>query len=130
MQILYDRDWSLTNTKLLMTKSYISPERITIRTEAHVIESDIYLSRATSAFSRGDYHSAHVFAITALETILKVLVEIALQPFSNSRFIETLGKSTAKLEMQNLLGEFLEITRLKEAKSEKVKEKLKLFKAI
>lgn len=32
MQILYDRDWLLTNTKLLMAKSYGSPERVDIRT--------------------------------------------------------------------------------------------------
>ena len=37
MQILYDRDWALTNTKLLMAKSYSSPERVDIRTEAHVV---------------------------------------------------------------------------------------------
>ncbi|HXX87578.1 MAG TPA: nucleotidyltransferase domain-containing protein, partial [Candidatus Acidoferrum sp.] len=58
LQILYDRDWLLTNTKLLMVKSYGSPERIDIRTEDHLISSDIYLSRATSAFSRQDYLSA------------------------------------------------------------------------
>jgi predicted nucleotidyltransferase len=130
MQILYDRDWSLTNTKLLMAKSYVLPERVDIRTEAHVIESDIYLSRATSAFSREDFRSAFISAITALENILKVLIEITLQPFSNSRFIETLENSTAKLEMQNLFNEFLEITQLKETDSENVKEKLKLFKTI
>jgi len=88
MQILYDRDWSLTNTKLLMAKSYGSCERVDIRTEAHVVESDIYLTRATSAFSRQDFRSSCLFATVALENILRVLVEIALQPFSNSRFME------------------------------------------
>jgi predicted nucleotidyltransferase len=130
MQILYDRDWSLTNIKLLMAKSYVSPERVGIRTETHIVESDIYLSRATSAFSREDFRSASIFAITALENILKVLVEITLQPLSNSRFIETLENSTKKLGMQNLFSEFLTVTQLKEADNESVKEKLKLFKII
>jgi predicted nucleotidyltransferase len=130
MQILYDRDWSLTNTKLLMAKYYASPERVEIRTETHVIDADIYLSRATSAFSREDFRSAHLFASLALENILKVLVEIALKPFSNSRFLENLEASTANFGMQTMFSEFLEVTRLKEANNESVKEKLRLFKNI
>lgn len=130
MQILYDRDWSLTNTKLLTAKSYSSPERVDIRTEAHVIESDIYLSRATSALSREDFQSAHLFAILALEYILRILMEIALKPFSNSRFIQKLEEATAKLEMQNLFNEYLKITSLNTADNSNVESKLKLFKTI
>ncbi|MDH7476980.1 MAG: nucleotidyltransferase domain-containing protein [Candidatus Bathyarchaeota archaeon] len=130
MQILYDRDWSLTNTKLLMAKSYASPERIDIRTETHIVDADIYLSRATSALARGDFRSAHLFAGLALENILKVLVEIALQPLSNSRFLENLEASTTKLGMQGLFKEFMEETRLKGSNNESVKEKLRLFKNI
>lgn len=130
MQILYDRDWSLTNTKLLMTKYYSSPERVDIRTEAHVIESDIYLSRATSAFSRTDFQSAQLFATIALENVLRVLMEITLRPFSNSRFLERLGESTAKLGMNELFNEFLEMAKLKEADNATVTGKLKLFKMI
>jgi predicted nucleotidyltransferase len=130
MQILYDRDWSLTNTKLLMAKSYGSPERIDIRTETHVIDSDIYLSRATSAFSREDFRSAHLFTMVALENILKVLVEIALAPFSNSRFVEKLEDSAAKLEMRDLFSDYLEVLGLSKADSAGVKDKLKLFKII
>ena len=99
MQILYDKDWSLTNTKLLMCKSYCSFERVDIRAEAHVVESDIYLSRATSAFSRGDFRSSCLFAAVALESLLGVFVEATLGPFSNSRFVEILEASCAKLGM-------------------------------
>lgn len=130
MQILYDRDWSLTNTKLLMAKSYNSPERVDIRTEAHVVESDIYLSRATSAFSREDFQSAHLFATIALENILRVLMEIALEPFSNSRFIQKLEESTTKLGMQNLFDKYLEITGLNKADDVNGEGKLKLFKTV
>ena len=130
MQILYDRDWSLTNTKLLMAKSYGSPERVDIRTETHVIDSDIYLSRATSAFSREDFHSAYLFTMVALENILKVLVEIALAPFSNSRFVEKLENSATKLEMRDLFTDYLEVLKLSKANSASVKDKLKLFKRI
>jgi predicted nucleotidyltransferase len=130
MQILYDRDWSLTNTKLSMAKSYGSPEKVDIRTEAHVVESDIYLSRATSAFSRKDFQSAHLFAAMGLENVLRVLMEVTLEPFSNSRFIEKLEESTAKLGMQNLFTEYLKISGLNEVDNVSVEDKLKLFKII
>lgn len=130
MQILYDRDWSLNNTKLLMVKSYGSPERVDIRTETHVIESDIYLSRATSAFSREDFRSAYFFATVALENILKVLVEIALEPFSNSRFVEKFEVSAAKMGMRDMFNEYIEITGLNKTDNVIAKDKLKLFKVI
>ena len=130
MQILYDRDWSLHNMKLLMAKSYASPERVDIRTEAHVVNSDVYLSRATSAFSREDFRSTHLSAALALESILKVLVEIALEPFSNSRFVEKLEISATKLEMSDLFNEYLEITKLNRADDSTVKEKVRLFRMI
>jgi len=130
MQILYDRDWSLTNTKLLMTKFYNSAERVDIRTETHIIDSDIYLSRATSAFSREDFESAYFFAIVALESILKVLIEIALEPFSNSRFIERLESSAAKLKMSDSFREYMETSKLNKLDNESVKEKMRVFKLI
>jgi predicted nucleotidyltransferase len=130
MQILYDRDWSLTNTKLLMGKSYASPERVEIRTEAHVVESDIYLSRATSALSRQDFRSSYLFAVVALENILRVPIEIALGSFSNSRFIETLESSLAKLGMHNLFNGYVEIARLGKVDDAGVRHKLGLFKTI
>lgn len=130
MQILYERDWSLTNTKILLVKSYGSPERIDIRTETHVIESDIYLSRATSAFSREDFRSAHLFAAVALEKAMKVLMEVALEPFSNSRFVEKLEYSAGKLGMQNLFDEYLKMTGLYRTENAGVERKLRLFKQI
>ncbi|MEM3695059.1 MAG: nucleotidyltransferase domain-containing protein [Candidatus Bathyarchaeia archaeon] len=130
MQILYDRDWSLTNTKLLMAKVYCSPERVDIRVESHIIDSDIYLSRATSALSREDPQSAYLFATLAIQTILKVLLEIALEPFSNSRFLERLERATAKLGMQRTFKEYLETAGLTRLESADVNGKLKLFKTI
>ncbi len=130
MHILYDRDWSLTNMKLLMAKSYSTPKRVEIRTEAHIIESDVYLSRATSAFSREDFKSAKLFAVIALENILKILTEITLEPFSNSRFIQKLEESTEKLGMQNLFNDYLEITELNKADCSNVEDNLRLFKMI
>jgi predicted nucleotidyltransferase len=130
LQILYDRDWSLANVKLLMAKSYGSPERVDIRTESHIVNSDIYLSRATSAISKEDFSSASVFAIAALESIMKVLVEIALEPISNSRMVEKFEVSTTKLGIKGLFNEYMNIAALNTVDDTKAKEKLKLFKMV
>ncbi len=130
MKILYDRDWSLTNAKLLMNRSFDSPERIEIRTKAHVVESDIYLSRATSAFSRKDYRSTQLFSLKALEQALRIFIETTLRPFSNSLFIQRLEESTAELCVQNLFAEYLKVSGLGEADSESFDYKMKLFQTI
>jgi predicted nucleotidyltransferase len=130
VQILYDKDWTLTNTKLLMAKLYGSPERVYIRTETHTIESDIYLSRATSAFTKGDYKSAQLFAVVAIENALKVLLEIALEPFSNSRFVEKAKNATERLGTPEIFNEYLKIAKLNHVDAAAVEEKLKLFKII
>jgi len=57
-------------------------------------------------------------------------MEVTLEPFSNSRFIEKLEESTAKLGMQNLFTEYLKISELSKVDSVSVEDKLKLFKAI
>ncbi|MGB9853659.1 MAG: nucleotidyltransferase domain-containing protein [Candidatus Bathyarchaeales archaeon] len=129
-QILYDRDWSLANAKLWITKSYSTPERVEIRTEAHIIDSDIYLSRATSALSKGDFRSTKFFAPVAMENTLKVLSEIALEPFSNSRFIEKAEASTRKLGMPHLFKEYLEMAELERLDSGVVEEKLRLLRNV
>lgn len=129
MQILYDRDWLLTNSKLQMMKSYGSPERVSIRTENHLLDSDIYLSRATSAFSREDYFSAHIFATVALENALGILAEIAMEPFSNSHFVERIEHATKKLEMHEIFDEYSEISRFDQVDEPRIRKKQKLFKA-
>jgi hypothetical protein len=130
MQILYDRDWSLNNTKLLMAKSYSSPERVDIRAEAHIVDSDVYLSRATSAFARDDLRSARLFALVALENILKVLTEIVLEPFSNSRFLEKLEVSASKLGKPHLFSGYLDVARLQKVDVSNARRQLALFESI
>ena len=130
MQVLYDRDWSLTNIKLLMGRCYASAERVDIRTEAHVIDSDVYLSRATSAFSREDYQSACLFAGVAFEFVLRVLMEITLEQFSNSRFVEKAEAATSKLHRQRYYKAYLHLAGLDKIDPAQVKEKLELFRKV
>lgn len=129
-QILHDKDWTLTNTKLSMAKFYISPERVDMRAKIHIIESDIYLSRATSAHAKGDYVSAHLFALVAMENILRVLLEIALEPFSNSRFLEKVEIAAEKLGMAEVFNDYLITAKLNDVGVAAVEEKLKLFKTV
>jgi hypothetical protein len=130
MHVLYDRDWMLTDTKLLISKSYASPERVDIRSETHVVDCDVYLSRATSALSRNDYQSGFLFAQVALESILKVLVEICLIPFSNSHMLEAYETSSTKLHMTDVFREYSEISLLDDVDEIEARNGLKLFKSI
>jgi len=94
------------------------------------VDSDIYLSRATSAFSREDFRSAHLFAVVAMERTLKILAEIASEPLSNTHFLERLEDSATKLDKLELFKEYLVTARLDKIDDSSLKEKLKLFQII
>jgi hypothetical protein len=63
----------------------------------------------------------------ALENILQVLVEIALQPISNSHFIENLEYSAEKLGVQDLCRQYLKNEESGTPDASVVKDKLGLF---
>lgn len=128
LYILYDRDWSLANAKLWMSKAYRKPERVDVRTEAYVVESDIYLSRATSAHARGDFQSACIFAGIGVEFMLETLIELSLLSISNSRFIRALEESAEKLEMPEFFNDYLTIARLSKLDRCDVEKKIGLVK--
>lgn len=129
-QILYDRDWTLTDMKGWMIKAYHDPERVNIRMESHMVEADIYLSRATSAHSREDHQSAQIFAGKAAETILKILIEACRLPVSNSRLIQAIERASEKLEMLPIYAEYLAVARLHGLEREDSEKKLSLFKKV
>jgi predicted nucleotidyltransferase len=128
--VLYDRDWSLTNAKDWMSRSYHKPERMNIRAEMYLIDSDVYLSRASSALARGDFQSAVVFAGVALESVLKIIIEASLLPFSPSRFVHTLEESTKNLDCHQFFDDFIEISLLQSVDRSGVQHRLGLFKTI
>jgi predicted nucleotidyltransferase len=110
--VLYDRDWSLTNAKDWINRTYRNSERMNIRCEMHLVDADIYVSRASSALARGDYPSACAFAGLGLEFALKVVVEAGLLPFSTSRFIPVLEEAAKKLDCPHFFGTFLDVSAL------------------
>ncbi len=125
--ILYDRDWALTNTKNWLARIYRTPHRIDLRTESYVVESDILLSKAFSAYLRDDFQSACIFAEIAVESILKTFMEISFVPISNSHFIELLKESTDKLGTPRMFTSFLTVAQLSEVNQAEAERKLKLF---
>jgi len=130
MIVLHDREWLLTNIKDWISQTYRMPERVGIRTEVYLVESDIYLSRATSAYVRGDFQSACVFAGMGLESMLKILVEVNLLPISNSQFVEALEKSTRKLECPKFLAAYLAVSRLHGLSRCEAERRVSLFRAV
>jgi predicted nucleotidyltransferase len=128
--ILYDREWTLTSTKEHVMTSFYVPERLKIRAENHLVDADIYISRATSAQSRGDYESAQVFAVTSTHTMLKTIIETARLPITNSRYLKTLERATEQLKEASLLADYLQIAKLTNASQNEVEERLSSFKAV
>jgi len=128
--VLYDRDWSLTSAKDLMCRSYRKPERVNIRSETYLVDADIYLSRASSALARNDFQSAVVFASVGLGSILKIVVEAGLLPFSLSRFVHVLEESTRKLGCCQFFDAFVGVSGLASVSKRDVEGSLSLFKTI
>jgi len=127
--VLYDRDWLLTTLKDRISRTYQKPERVGIRTDAYLVESDIYLSRATSAYNRGDFQSASVFAGIGLESMLNILLEASLLPISNTRFVAALERSATKLAYPQFLSAYFTVARLNMLNRRDAQEKLDLFTA-
>ncbi len=127
--VLHDRDWLLTNTKEWLSQVYLKPGRVDVRTEAHLVESDIYLSRAASAYAKRDFQSTRVFASMGLESILKILVEARLLPISNSHFIEALERSANDLGHPKFFAAYLAASQLYGLSRSDTERKLELFRA-
>ena len=130
MVVLHDREWLLTNTKDWISRSYRKPGRVGIRTEVYLVESDIYLSRAASAYGRGDFQSACVFASMGLESMLKILVEVNLLPISNSHFVGFLERSTNKLECPKFFAAYLVVSRLYRSSRRDAERRIGLFRDV
>jgi len=128
--VLYDRDWSLTSAKDWMYRSYRKPDRVNIRSEMYLVDADIYLSRASSALACNDSHSAVVFASVGLESILKIVVEAGLLPFSLSRFMHVVDESTKKLSCRQFFDAFVDVSRLASVSQRDVERSLGLFKTV
>jgi predicted nucleotidyltransferase/HEPN domain-containing protein len=130
VNVLYDRDWSLTNTKDWMSRTHQKRDRIQIRSQTYLVESDTYLSRATSAFSKDDYHSAIAFSVLGVKSILRTLIELNHLPISNTHFIRALEESSKKIGMSDVFFDYLSIARISEVNSRDLKKSITFFENI
>lgn len=128
--ILYDKEWTITNTKEQMMNSYHSPDRLKIRAENYLVDADIYISRAASAQARGDHESAQTFAAMSTNIILKTIIEAAKLPIANSHYLRTLKTATEQLNKTSLFSNYLRVTKFDRLTTSQVAEKLSKFKAV
>ena len=109
VQVLFDRDGTLTRAKNLMSRVYWRPERIDIRTESYLVEADSYLSRARLAFNRGDYRSVKVNSIRGFRAVSKILIEIGRKPVLTSSFTRKLEVACKSLGLQDFYNNYIEL---------------------
>jgi predicted nucleotidyltransferase len=127
--VLYDKEWTFTNAKEQIINSFYSPERLGIRTKSYLVDADIYISRATSAQSRGDHESAQTFATLSTHAILKTIIEGSRLPVTNSRYLHALRMATEKLNATAMFVSYLKVAKLDGLSSDQVNEKLSSFQA-
>ena len=111
-EILYDPNGILETAKNTMRKIMWMPERVEIRTGDYLVKADTLLSRGLSAYGRENYQSAKLNAVLALETVMRVLIEVNKKPLSNSHYIRDLEESMRKLDLKDLYEDYLEISGL------------------
>ncbi|MEM1515060.1 MAG: nucleotidyltransferase domain-containing protein [Candidatus Bathyarchaeia archaeon] len=109
LQVLFDRDGSLTRAKNLISRIYWKPERVELRTESYLFEADSYLSRAREAFVRSDYRSAKVNAIRSFWALAKILIEAGKKLILNSSFIRNLEPACKSLDMYSFYKNYIAV---------------------
>lgn len=130
MVVLHDNGWLLAKIKDWISQIYGRSGRVGIRTKVYLVESDIYLSRAASAYGRGDFQSACVFAGMGLESMLKILVDVNLLPISNTHFVGALEMSANRLECPKFFASYLVVSRLYSLSRRDAERKVGLFRVV
>ncbi len=128
VHILYDADWRLTNAKDWMLKTYRNPGRVNIRTENRLVNSDIFISRAASGYTRRDHESAYIYAMLALEAAADIVIDIIGLPISTRHFIKNFKEAATKAGMRELYTGYLKIANLEVARKEDALREFQIFK--
>jgi len=126
-EILHDPNGTLERAKNTMMKIMWLPERVEIRTGDYLVKADTLLSRGLSAYGRERYQSAKLNAMLALETIMKILIEVNKIPLSNSHYMRALEASMKKMDLNKLYQEYLGIAGLSKVKRKDAERIFKSF---
>jgi predicted nucleotidyltransferase len=123
-EILFDRKGNLTRAKNMITNMLWTPERAEIRTGDYVLEADTYLSRGLSALNKEDHQSACANAVIALDAVMKLLIDVNKQPFSNSHLVRAAESATKKLGVNQVYKDYLDVARLNDVTKRKAENML------
>ncbi|NQT08791.1 hypothetical protein HQ586_06920, partial [Candidatus Bathyarchaeota archaeon] len=109
--IMHDPGGMLRRAQGFLEGSYRSPGRVEMRCEGHLSSAEMYLSRISSALSRGDYETACVFAEMGAASAALVLVDLAgLVPGVGSS-VWDLRRACERFGVLDVYRDFLEIGR-------------------
>lgn len=125
--ILYDPSGLLKRAKDFVEGTYRTKGRVEVRTEVYLTNADMYMSRASSAMTRGDLETASLFADLSLETVSHVLMDIAGLPITRGAFIWNLRRACEKLETMDIYKGVVSIARLSGLEKEDVWGRLDRF---
>lgn len=109
--IMHDPGGMLRRAQGFLEGSYRSPGRVEMRCEGHLSSAEMYLSRISSALSRGDYETACVFAEMGAASAALVLVDLAgLVPGVGSS-VWDLRRACERFGVLDVYGDFVDVGR-------------------
>ena len=128
--ILHDPGGLLRRAKEFVEGNYRTPGRVEIRTEGYLTTADMYLSRSSSAMTRGDLETATLYAEASLVPASYVLMDVAGIPISRGDFLWNLRRACEGLGMTDVFRTFIEAARLSGLEARDVVRSLHRFEGV
>ena len=85
--VLYDPGGVLGAARGFVERVFMSPRRVETRTDGLLATSEMHLSRASTALSRGDPETASAYVGAELASAAVVLMDIAGVPVTRRQFV-------------------------------------------
>ena len=128
--ILYDPDGLLERARGFVSRNFRKPGRVEVRTEGYLTMAEMYLSRASSAYTRGDLGTAVLYADTSLMPLGYTLMDVAGIPITRGSFVWGLRRAGERLRRLDLYREILVGARLSKLSARGVRDLRGLFSGI
>jgi len=110
--ILHDPGGLLRRAKEFVEGNYRTPGRVEIRTESYLTSADMYLSRSSSAITRGDLETASLYAEKSLVPASHVLMDVAGVPIARDALVWNLRRACEGVGLIDFFRAFIEATGL------------------
>ncbi|MDP6048926.1 MAG: nucleotidyltransferase domain-containing protein [Candidatus Bathyarchaeota archaeon] len=128
MVVLYDPVEVLGEAREFVERVFMSPRRVEARTDGLLATSEMYLSRASSALSRGDSETTFAYVGAGLTSAAVVLIDIAGVPVTRSQFVWSLRRACVRLDMEDVYRSYLILSRVSKVSRQEAEEIIKGFK--